>query len=364
MNFDFSDDQRELQSELARFLSEESPLSRCRRALDAGSSDRALMTQLAQLGWLGIAIPEEFGGSGLGVLELVMAAEEIGRVLAPVPFVSSICGTADLILRQGSAEQKARWLPLLASSDAVGTLAFAEKPGPLDATALATRWSGGKVSGVKIAVLDGLAATFVIAACATPDGPRWVIVERDQPGVTSEELRSIDPSRAVCTLRFDNAEGDMMGSDEPLDRALLRLAVFQSFEQVAGADAIFAITREFMGLRHAFGKPIASYQALKHRAADIYTAIELARANAYYAAWALSAESNELAEAACCARLSASQAFELATVEAVQLHGGIGFTWESDCHLFYRRAKWLSASLGSQHEWRRRLVALLDAQVI
>lgn len=364
MNFDFSEEQRGLQQELARFLGEEAPVSRCRKALENGTGDTSLMAQLGELGWLGIAIPEEFGGSGLGALELVLAAEEMGRVLAPVPFVSSICGAADLIAREGDAQLKARWLPLLATGEAIGVMAFAERAGSFDATSLATRWVNGKVTGAKIAVPDGCAATFAIVACATTEGPRWIVVDLDQPSVLREDVRSIDPSRPVCTIRFADAVGEPLGDASSVEQALLRLAVFQAFEQLGGADAVFAVTREFMDMRHAFGKPISSYQALKHRAADIYTAIELARANAYYAAWALAAGSDELAEAASCARLSASQAFELASVEAVQLHGGIGFTWESDCHLFYRRAKWLSGALGSQQEWRRRLVVQLDAQVI
>lgn len=359
MNFDFSDEQRGLQEELARFLADEAPISRCRKALEAGSSDTALLAQLAELGWLGIAIPEEYGGSGLGALELVLAAEEMGRVLAPTPFVSSICGAADLISRHGTAGQKSLWLPRLATSEAVGALC-----GPRSGQGSDARWADGRVSGTKSAVADGMTATFVVASCMTAGGLRWVIVDLDQPGVSREPLRSIDPSRPVCTIRFDAARGEVIGEENAIEEALLRLAVFQAFEQLSGADAVFALTRDFMAMRQAFGKPIASYQALKHRAADIYTAIELARAHAYYAAWALSAESEELAEAASCARLAASHAFELATVEAVQLHGGIGFTWESDCHLFYRRAKWLSAALGSQQEWRRLLVAQVNAQVI
>lgn len=364
MNFDFSDEQRGLQEELARFLGEESPVTRCRAALEAGASDRALMGQLGELGWLGIAIPEEFGGSGLGALELVLAAEAMGRVLAPVPFVVSTCGAADLILREGSTGQKAQWLPGMATGGIVATLAFAEAAGPFDAARMATRWADGKLHGTKVAVPDGLGADMAVVACATPDGPRWAIVDLDQAGVLREPLRSIDPSRPACTIRFDGAAGELLGGSGSIEQALLRLAVFQAFEQLGGADAVFAMTREFMNIRQAFGRPISSYQALKHRAADIYTVIELARANAYYAAWALAAGSDELTEAASCARLAATHAFELATVEAVQMHGGIGFTWESDCHLFYRRAKWLSAALGSPQEWRARLVAELDRQVV
>ena len=363
MNFDFSDDQRALQDELRSFLGEQSPVSRSRKALETATADAALWRQLGELGWLGIAVPEAFGGSGLGPLELALASEEMGRVLAPVPFGSAICGAADLILSEGTEEQKARWLPAVADASAIGTLAMAERPGPLALSNPGATYEGARLSGAKIAVPDGQAATFAIVAARTDQGPRWVLAPLEQAGVTRRPARSVDPSRTVCDLHFERAEAEILGDAGSLERALLRTAVYQSFEQIGGADAVFAMTREYMDVRQAFGKPISSYQALKHRAADIYTAIELARANAYYAAWALSAGSDELAEAACCARVSASQAFQLAATEAIQLHGGIGFTWESDCHLFYRRAKWLGGALGGLGEWRLRLVRALDAQV-
>ena len=363
MNFDFSDEQRALQDELRSFLTEQAPVSRSRKALEAAAFDAPLWRQLGELGWLGIAIPEAFGGSGLGPLELALASEEMGRVLAPVPFGSAICGAADLILSEGAEDQKSRWLPALADGSAIGTLAIAERPGPLGRSDPVGVFDGSRRTGSKIAVPDGVAATFAIVACRPGQGPRWVLAPLAQGGVTRRLTRSVDPSRTVCDIHFERAEGEVLGDAGSLERALLRMAVYQAFEQIGGADAVFAMTREYMDVRQAFGKPISSYQALKHRAADIYTAIELARANAYYAAWALSAGSDELAEAACCARVSATQAFQLAATEAIQLHGGIGFTWESDCHVFYRRATWLGGALGGLNEWRLRLTRALDAQV-
>lgn len=364
MNFDFSDDQRSLQQDLRGFLADPQRPARSRMALEAGAGiDRALWAEMGELGWLGIRIPEQFGGSGLGVLELALASKEVGRVLAPIPFGPSLCGAAEAILRFGTPEQQARYLPGLASGQEIGTLALAETAGPFVPAALRTQIRYGCVFGSKIAVADGMAATLAIVACQVHDTIRLAIVPLDQPSVRREAALSIDPSRSVATLVFDGAVAEPLGGLSALDEIMLCAAVLQAFEQIGGSDTIFAITREYMDLRHAFGRPIASYQALKHRMADLYTAIELARANAYYAAWALSVNSPELAEAACCARIAASQAYQLATVEAIQLHGGIGFTWESDCHLFYRRAKWLAASLGSIDEWRERLALELDALV-
>jgi acyl-CoA dehydrogenase len=363
MNFDFSPEQRSLQDQVRAFLREASPLSCCRRALEAGNGfDADLWRQLGELGWLGICIPERYGGSGLGPLELALASEEVGRALAPIPFGSSICGAADAILHEGSDAQRERWLPAIATGDEIGVLAIVERPGPFEWGAVDTRLRGGLLDGTKIAVADGAIATFAIVACR--GDAELALVSLDQSGVRRERSRSIDPSRSVATLRFDAAKAEPLGGPRAFDAMLLRCAASAAFEQLGGADAVFGITREYMDVRQAFGKSIASYQALKHRMADLYTALELARSNAYYAAWAASADSTELAEAVCCARLSASHAYQLATVEAIQLHGGIGFTWESDCHLFYRRAKWLSAVLGAPDYWRERLVVELDALVV
>jgi len=364
MNFDFSDEQRSLQQELRTYLTAASPLVRSRKVLEGATGiDSELWTEMAGLGWLGIAIPERFGGSGLGVLELALAAEEVGRALSPIPFGSSVCAVAEAIVRHGTEAQQERWLPGLANGAEIGVLALAERPGPFSPVELTTKMAGGRLDGSKIAVADGGVATFAIVACQQSVTGCLALVALDQPNVEREASRSIDPSRSVSTLVFRDAVAESFGDEASLDALMLSAATLQAFEQIGGADVVFALTREYMDLRQAFDRPISSYQALKHRMADLYATLEVARSNAYYAAWALSAGSQELADAACCARIAASQAFQLATVEAIQLHGGIGFTWESDCHLFYRRAKWLAASLGAPDEWRERLVSELDAEL-
>jgi alkylation response protein AidB-like acyl-CoA dehydrogenase len=192
------------------------------------------------------------------------------------------------------------------------------------------------------------------------------LVDLAAKGVQRSRVGSFDPSRSVAKITFQDAPAELLGSEEGgaarIDALLDRAAVMMGFEQIGGATRAFEITREFTLGRYAFGRPIASFQAVKHRLAELYAKIEIARSNGYYAAWALSTESDELALAACSFRAAASDAFELAAEEMIQLHGGVGFTWEYDCHLFYRRAKWLSAALGTPSEWREKLIQRLEAK--
>lgn len=364
MNFDFSEEQRSLQGDFRDYLADASPLSICRKSLDAVAGiDRELWRSMGELGWLGMRVPEKFGGSGLGVLELALASEEVGRALSPVPFGPSVCGVIEALLADGCEELQARWLPGLGTGRQIGVVALAEEGRSFDVGSIETKFENGRLTGRKVAVADGAQATVAIVACHCDGEPALALVALDQPEVARTIVKSIDPSRSVATLDFAAATAVRLGGDGALDAMLLRSATFCAFEQIGAADAIFAITRAYMDFRQAFDRPISSYQALKHRMADLYTAIELARSNAYYAAWALSTGSEELAEAASCARVAASHALQLASEEAIQLHGGMGFTWESDCHLFYRRSKYLSAWLGAPDRWRERLVTLLDAEI-
>jgi alkylation response protein AidB-like acyl-CoA dehydrogenase len=214
-------------------------------------------------------------------------------------------------------------------------------------------------------VPDGEAAGLAVVAAREGAGLSLVLVELGAAGVTREPLACVDPSRSIARLRFEGAPAERLGAAglgaATIERLLDRAAVLMAFEQLGGAQRAFEITREFCLGRYAFGRPIASFQALKHRLADLYVAIELARSSCYYAAWALSAGSDELPRAACGARVSASDAFELAGREMIQLHGGVGFTWEYDCHLFYRRSKFLALALGNASQWREKLIQRLES---
>ena len=367
MNFDFSEDQKLLQKTARDFLAEHSPLSVNRDVLESGKEwSPELWKGTAQMGWQGAAIPEEFGGAGFGYLELALIATEIGRSLAPIPFGPSVYLATEAILLAGTDTQKKKWLTALASGQAVGTLALAEGLGFPSPASLKTSFAGGKLSGKKIGVPAGSVATFAVVAAKSGAGVTLALVDLSASGVTRKPTESIDPTQSCAELSFKDAPAERLGDEgrgfELLEKVLDRAAVLLAFEQLGGAERAFEMTRDFTLGRYAFGRPIASFQALKHRMADEYVALELAKSNCYWGAWALSTGDAELALAAPAARVSASQAFDLTSVEMVQMHGGVGFTWEYDCHLFYRRAKHQSLVLGTAAHWREKLVQRLAAK--
>jgi hypothetical protein len=380
MNLEFSEDQKFVQHSARDFLAKNAGLDVCRKVLEASaaSSDPTLWKGVAEMGWLGAVIPEDLGGAGLGYLELVLIAEEIGRSLAPIPFGTSVYLATEAILLAGSDAQKKKWLPRLASGELIGTFAFAEGAGDPEAAYVETRFAAGrdapgplgdqngKLTGTKVPVLDGAEAGLAVVVARGAKGPVLALVDLATSGVTRSALESFDPSRSIARIAFQDVPAELLGSEAKgaaqLDRLLDRAAVMMGFEQIGGATRAFEITREFTLGRYAFGRPIASFQAVKHRLAELYAKIEIARSNGYYAAWALSTDSDELSLAACGFRAAASDAFELASEEMIQLHGGVGFTWEYDCHLFYRRAKWLSAALGTPSAWREKLIQRLEAK--
>ncbi|CAG1006005.1 acyl-CoA dehydrogenase [Myxococcaceae bacterium] len=367
MNFDFSEDQKLVQKTARDYLAEHSPLGVCRRVLEGKELyDATLWKGVAEMGWLGAAIPEEYGGAGLGHLELVLIAEEIGRALAPIPFSSSVYLASEALLLAGSEDQKKKHLPRLASGELIATLALAEGAGDPDLASLETRLEGGRLSGRKLPVVDGDVAGAALVLARDGKGHSLVWVDLGGSGVSRSSLDSLDPSRSQAEIVFAGAPAEVVGKSGEgarlVERLLDRAAVLMAFEQLGGAQRALEITREYAMGRYAFGRPIASFQGLKHRFAELYCAIELARSNAYYGAWALSHGNDELSLAACGARISACKAFELAGEEMIQIHGGVGYTWEYDCHLFYRRSKLLSLALGSPSDWREKLVCRLEAR--
>jgi alkylation response protein AidB-like acyl-CoA dehydrogenase len=367
MNFDFSEDQKLLQKTARDFLAEHSPLQVNRDVLESGKDwNPELWKATAEMGWQGAAIPETYGGAGFGYLELALIATEIGRSLAPIPFAPSVYLATEAILIAGNDAQKKKWLTALASGAAVGTLALAEGPGFPSPASLKASFSGGKLSGKKIGVPAGNVASVAVVAAKSGSGVTLALVDLASGGVTRTATESIDPTQACAELNFAGAPAEALGAEgkgfELLERLLDRAAVLLAFEQLGGAERAFEITREFAMGRYAFGRPIASFQALKHRMADEYVALELAKSNCFWGAWALSGDDPELALAAPSARVSATQAFDLTSVEMVQMHGGVGFTWEYDCHLFYRRAKQQGLVIGTANYWREKLVQRLAAK--
>jgi len=365
MNFDFSDDLKQLREQARKFLRERCPSAAVRKVLEGPEPyDKALWKEIAAMGWTGAAIPEAYGGAGLGHLGLCVLAEELGSALAPVPFSSSVYFASEAIMAGGSEAQKRVWLPKLASGQAIGTLALAEGPGKADVRKLHTTFRGGTLSGEKLPVPDGDIANVAIVVGQGERGIALAIVDLNGPGVTREPVETIDPSRSHARIRFDGAPAEPLGTPGDGERLLRRIqdraAVLLAFEQVGGAQRSLEMARDYALQRYAFGRPIGSFQAIKHKLADVYVATELARSNAYYGAWALARDAPELPLAAAAARISASEAYFLAAKENIQVHGGMGFTWEFDCHLYYRRAKLLSLALGSTRLWKDRLITQLE----
>ena len=368
MNFDFSDELKQLRDQARRFLGERSAPKQVRNVLEGRAPyDRALWEGVAEMGWLGTAIPEEYGGAGMGHLGLCILAEEMGRAVAPIPFASTAYLAAEALILAGSAAQKALWLPKFAAGDTIGCLAWAEGTGNPKAAKIHTRFSGGRLSGVKWPVADGGVADVAVVV-ARDDGGRIVLalVDLRATGVHPETLQTLDPTRDTAKLTFDDTPAELLtaGGDGWLvmEQLLDRAAVLFAFEQIGGAAVCLEMATQYARDRHAFGRPIGSFQAIKHKLADVYVANELARSNAYFGAWALDTGSVELRLAAASARVSATDAFDLASKENIQVHGGMGFTWESDCHLFYRRSKNLALTVGAIQFWRDRVVDELEAR--
>lgn len=366
MNFDFSDDQKSLKDQARKFLAEKAGAKVTRRILNdaAVSYDETLWRSVAELGWLGAAIPEEHGGLGLGRLELCVLAEEIGRAVAPIPFSSTVYFFAEAVMLAGGDAQKKALLPKVASGEAIGCFAVSEGPGAPTPSSIQAKFEKGELSGAKIPVTDGDCATHAVVVAKEGAGVSLVLVDLKQPGVRRTTLKTLDPTRGHAKLEFKNVKAERLGAAgqgwELAEAVLDRAAVLLAFEQVGGSQACLEMALDYAKSRFAFSRPIGSFQAIKHKLADMYVAIEVARSNAYYGAWALSTEAAELPFAAAAARAAASDAYYLCAKENIQTHGGMGFTWEVDCHLFYRRAKLLALQAGAPTVWKEKLVKRLE----
>lgn len=358
MSLDWTEEQGQLREQVRRLLNEKATPAVLRRLISEGSGfDQSLWATVAELGLLGAAIPEEFGGVGLGERSLCVLAEEMGRAVAPIPFFSSVCLAAEAIKQAGTPAQKARWLPRLASG-AIGTLAWTEGEGAPGGS-LDSRISNGALTGTKAPVPDARLADIAVVVCA---GPQLALVDLKGAGVTQNPLNGFDLLRTHASVIFDGAPAEIMdGADagETLRTLLDHAAIYEAFEQIGAAESALFMARDYTMQRYTFGRQLASYQAVKHNLANILVMIELARSNAMYAASALEAGAPDIAAAAATARIGATKAYETAARENLQLHGGIGYTWEADCHFHYRRARLLALNLGSLEMWEGRLIDAL-----
>ena len=375
MNFDFSDDQKLLKDQARKFLTDKCSRQVVRSVLDNSENQysKELWQEVVNMGWTATAIPEEYGGLGLGMLELCVIAEELGRSLAPIPFSSSIYIFAEFLKAYGSEEQKQQYLPKIASGELIGSFAFPETKGTPRINNINSKVENNKLSGKKLPVNDGQVADILIVAANSDNNQNHnslslYIVETNQDGVSKKLLDTLDPTRPSSEVNFKDAYCISLGEKGEgwtmIQNILNRAAILFAFEQVGGAQVALDEAKKYSIERYAFGKPIGSFQALKHKMADMYVKNELAKSNAYYGAWALSTDSMELPVAAAGARVSATEAFHYASKENIQIHGGVGFTWEYDCHLFYRRSKLLSLNLGSIRKWKENLISNLEKRNI
>ena len=298
------------------------------------------------------------------MLELCVLAEEMGRVLAPVPFSSSVYYVAEALKLAGTDAQKSAFLPGIADGSVVGCLALSEGPGQPAADALKTAFDGQTVSGTKLPVMDGDVATHAIVLAKEDKGASLAIVSLGDNNVSSKTLKTLDPTRSHAELVFEGAKAERLGAagegEDLLEQILNRAAILTAFEQLGGAARATEMAIDYAKERYAFGRPIGGNQAIKHKLADMYVKNEIARSNCYYGAWALSTDAAELPEAAAAARIAATEAFWFASKENIQTHGGMGFTWEVDAHLYYRRAKLLSVCAGPVQVWKEKLIRALE----
>ena len=376
MKLDLSPDQELVRDTTRRFLSERAPLTEVRRlADDAAGYDRGYWRQGAELGWTAMLVPEEHGGGSLtgeGLLDLVLVAEEMGRLVSPGPLVP-VNVVASALGAAGTPAQRAEVLPGLITGDTVAAWCLAEPGGAWGSTddlaVTAEQTSAGWVlSGTKGPIEAAAGADHLLVVARTAAGPTQFLVPADTPGVTITALRSLDLVRRFAEVRFDRTQvpdgavvGELGGAAADVERQLLVAIALQSAETVGVLDRTFAFTLEYAFDRYSFGRPLASYQALKHRFADLKMWLEACHATATGAADAVQAGTPDAGRLASVAAAYIGERSTAMVQDCVQLHGGIGITWEHDIHLYLRRATVNRETYGTPHQHRQRLAALLAA---
>jgi len=349
VNFAFSEEQEELRKVVRDFLNNKSSEATVRELMDTESGfDPAVWSQMGeQLGLQGLIIPEEFGGSGYSYIELIVVLEEMGRRLLCAPYFSTVVLAANTLLHSGDDAAKADLLPGIASGETIATLAYTEPNGKWDASGIeATATKSGDswvLNGTKSFVIDGHTANLIIVAARTDGEVSLFAVEGDAAGLTRTALSTMDQTRKQAKLELANTPGRLIGTQgagwSVLERVLDLAAVGLAAEQVGGAQECLEMAVQYAKDRVQFGRPIGSFQAIKHKCADMLLEVESAKSAAYYAGWCASELNDELPSVASLAKSYCSEAYFHTTAENIQIHGGIGFTWEHPAHLYFKRAK-------------------------
>lgn len=375
MDFGFSEEQDMLRQMARDFLAENCPTSFVRQMMDDEKGYSAdLWNEMAGFGWLGMTFPEAYGGQGLGFIDLTVVLEEMGAVLLPSPYLSSVILAGQTILLAGSEAQKQEYLPKIADGSLIATLAMTEPSGRFDAEGIADVRAlpsdgGFQISGTKLFITDAHVSDLMVVAARTKDagdksfGVTLFVVDSNAPGITINLLDTMDQTRKQCEVVFDNVQ---VGSDRVLGQVDMGWPVLQKVinlgsaalcaEMVGGAQRVLDISVEYAKERVQFGRPIGSFQAIKHKCAEMMLQVESAKSAAYYAAWAVDEDVPEAPLAISMAKAYCSDAFRYTAGEGIQVHGGIGFTWEHDMHLYFKRAKYAEFTFGDA-TYHRELVA-------
>jgi acyl-CoA dehydrogenase len=355
MSFLLDEGQQAIATESRRIVDARADPATALRLLDEqGAYDTAWWAMAREQGWTALAVPEAFGGLGLGLIELGQVAQAIGSAGAGAPFLTSGYGAANAIALHGDAVTKATWLERLASGDAIGVIAFAEGQSPLPPLPTVS-FAGGKLNGIKPAVSGGLHADIAIVLASANGRPALVVA--DLAAVERHAIPTFDNSRCTADLVFDKTPATLLETTDAQAAAraiLARQATVTAHEQVGGAEAMMLRARDYANTRKAFGQPIGAFQAVKHRIAELYGLVEIARANALHAA--VHADGTDLVKHAAAARLSATEAYDTAARDCVHVHGGIGVTWEAGLHLHLRRTRTLAIEQGNMLFWEDMLV--------
>ena len=379
MDIGFTEEQELLRASARRFLENECPSAFVRqRMAEPEAMTEVFWQKLAEQGWFGILYPEEAGGSGLGLVDIAVLMEEMGRAVMPGPFFSTVLLGGAAILEAGSQGQQQEWLPRIAAGAAKVSLAWTEPNARWDAGGIVATGremaAGFALSGIKLFVPDAHLSDALVVAVRTRDGSTMedgvslFLVPKDTPGLAVTLLPTIDETRKLCEVRLDNVAltpaallGDKHGGWPALARVLDRATVALCAEMCGGAQRVLDMTTAYAKIRSAFGKPIGSYQAVKHRAADMLVDVENAKSLTYYAAWATDEGLAEAPLAVSMAKAYASDAYRKVASAGIQLHGGIGFTWEHDLQLYFKRAKASEVAFGDATWHRERIARLLTA---
>jgi alkylation response protein AidB-like acyl-CoA dehydrogenase len=360
MEFGLNESQRLLKDNARKFFAGECPMEEVRRLMETDTAyDAALWAKMVEQGYTGIIFPEEYGGVGLGKVELILLMEEAGRALLPGPLFSTVALAGSVLDAVATPEQKKKYLAPICSGEARSTVAMLEASASWNLSDVQMVGASGKLTGEKLFVSDALVADFLIVVAR--DGV--FVVDAKTAGIEIQPMEAMDLTRKLYAVRFDGTPAERLGERGDnaggLARALNVAATALVAEMVGGMQRTLDITVEYAKMRKQFGKPIGMFQAVQHQCADMYLETESARSAAYYAAWSLEENAPDAAVAVSIAKMYASDAGRTVGNRGIQVHGGMGFTWENDIHLYYRRAKASETALGDSTFHRERIARLV-----